>query len=339
MTSTTTTLPDTMRFIEHGAGGPAECMQVASRERPSPVANEVLIEVAYAGVNRPDVLQRSGSYPPPKGASPYLGLEVSGRIAALGENVTRWQVGDEVCALVPGGGYAQYCVTDASHCLPIPRGLSLQQAAALPETYFTVWTNVFERGRLREGETLLVHGGSSGIGLTAVQLAHAAGARVFVTVGSAAKAQACVAAGAERAINYREEDFVDAVAELTDGRGVDMILDMVGGDYIERNLMVLALEGRLVQIAFLEGSRVTIDAMPIMLKRLTFTGSTLRARSVEQKAAIATALQERVWPMLEAGRARPVIHSVLPFDQVRQAHTLMESSAHIGKIVLNLGGQ
>jgi putative PIG3 family NAD(P)H quinone oxidoreductase len=290
-------------------------------------------------VNRPDVLQRSGSYPPPPGASPHLGLEVSGRVVAPGAGVTHWRAGDDVCALVPGGGYAQYCITDASHCLPVPKGLTLLQAAALPETYFTVWTNVFERGRLQAGETFLVHGGSSGIGLTAIQLAHAFGARVITTVGNAEKAQACREAGADHAINYRDEDFVDAVAKLTDGEGVNIILDMVGGDYIARNIRALALEGRLVQIAFLEGSRIELDAMPIMLRRLTFTGSTLRARSIEQKAAIAQALHAHVWPLLERGRALPVIHRVLPFADVQAAHELMESSKHIGKIMLKVGDQ
>lgn len=328
-----------MNYVDHGAGGPPDCMRLTEGALPSPGPHDVLIEVAYAGVNRPDVLQRSGSYPPPPGASPLLGLEVSGRIVATGRDVTQWQTGDQVCALVPGGGYAQYCVTDASHCLPVPKGLSMLQAAALPETYFTVWTNVFERGRLQAGETFLVHGGSSGIGLTAIQLAHAFGARVVTTVGNADKARACLDAGADHAINYREEDFVDAVAKLTEGRGVNIILDMVGGDYIPRNIKALALEGRLVQIAFLEGSRIELDAMPIMLRRLTFTGSTLRARSIEQKAAIAHALETSVWPLLEAGRALPVIHSVLPFEEVRAAHALMESSAHIGKIMLKLGGE
>lgn len=326
-----------MQYIDHGAGGAPGCMQLAEGPLPSPDANDVLIEVAYAGVNRPDVLQRLGSYPPPPGASPHLGLEVSGRVVATGANVTQWRTGDEVCALVPGGGYAQYCITDASHCLPVPKGLTLLQAAALPETYLTVWTNVFERGRLHAGESFLVHGGSSGIGLTAIQLAHAFGARVFTTVGNAEKAQACCEAGADHVINYRDEDFVDAVAKLTDGRGVDIILDMVGGDYIPRNIRALALEGRLVQIAFLEGSRIELDAMPIMLRRLTFTGSTLRARSVAQKAAIAKALRARVWPLLEAGRALPVIHRVLPFAEVQAAHELMESSRHIGKIMLKWG--
>jgi putative PIG3 family NAD(P)H quinone oxidoreductase len=335
----TPSIPASMRYVEHGAGGPPECMHVTSREVPVPAAGEVLIEVAYAGVNRPDVLQRSGAYPPPPGASPHLGLEVSGRVAALGAGVTRWHVGDEVCALVSGGGYAQYCVADASHCLPVPRGLSMQQAAALPETYFTVWTNLFERGRLVQGESVLVHGGSSGIGLTAIQLAHAAGARVFATVGNPAKAEACAVAGAERTILYRDEDFVEIAASVTGGRGVDVILDMVGGGYTERNLKALAVEGRLIQIAFLEGSRITLDVMPLMLKRLTFTGSTLRARSVLEKAAIANALAKNVWPLLEAGRVLPVIHVVLPLAEVQTAHTLMESSAHIGKIVLSVGEQ
>ncbi|RKP51884.1 NAD(P)H-quinone oxidoreductase [Pararobbsia silviterrae] len=327
----------TTAFIDHGTGGSPDCMHLASRARPTPGPGEVLIEVAYAGVNRPDVLQRSGSYPPPPGASPYLGLEVSGHIVALGEGATRWRVGDAVCALVPGGGYAQYCVTHATHCLPVPNGMSLLEAAALPETYFTVWTNVFERGRLQAGETFLVHGGSSGIGLTAIQLAHELGARVFTTVGNHEKAQACLAAGAERAIHYRDEDFVAAVKSLTNNEGVNLILDMVGGSYMPRNIQSLALEGRLVQIAFLEGSRLDIDATPIMLRRLTITGSTLRARSTEQKAAIAASLEHTVWPWLEAGRARPVIHRVLPLAEVRAAHALMESSAHIGKIVLNVG--
>lgn len=326
----------TMDYIAHGAGGETRCLTIAQRDIPQPAPGEVLIEVAYAGVNRPDVLQRQGSYAPPPGASPYLGLEVSGRIAALGDGVTAWQLGDEVCALTPGGGYAQYCVTQAEHCLPVPQGVTLLQAAALPENYFTVWTNIFERGRLREGETFLVHGGSSGIGLTAIQLAKAFGAYVMTTVGNSGKADACLKAGADDAILYRDADFVDVVAEKTHGKGVDMILDMVGGAYIQRNLKALALEGRLVQIAFLEGSKISFDAMPIMLKRLTFTGSTLRARSNADKAGIAQALQSSVWPLLEAGRALPVIHSVVPMTQAGEAHALMESSTHIGKIMLEI---
>jgi NADPH2:quinone reductase len=323
----------TMKRIDHGAGGSVDVLRMTDAPIPAPGPGQVLIEVNYAGVNRPDVLQRSGSYPPPPGASPYLGLEVSGRITALGEGVTAWRIGDAVCALTPGGGYAQYCVTDAEHCLPVPEGLSMAEAAALPETYFTVWTNVFERGALKAGQTILVHGGSSGIGLTAVQLAHAFGVRVLTTVGNEDKARACRDAGADRAIVYRNEDFVAAVAQETAGKGVNLILDMVGGSYIERNLQCLALEGCLVQIAFLEGSRITLDAMPIMLKRLTFTGSTLRARSSRQKADIAAQLKAHVWPLLAQGKCLPVIHQIFALGDARQAHALMESSAHIGKIV------
>ena len=326
----------TMRQIEHGQGGAAECMAVTQGPVPAPAPGDVLIRVAYAGVNRPDVLQRSGSYPPPPGASPLLGLEVSGEVVAVGEGTSLWSVGDKVCALTPGGGYAEYCVVPAEHCLPVPAGLSMLEAAALPENYFTVWTNLFERGRLQAGETLLVHGGSSGIGLTAIQLGSHFGARVLTTVGSAEKAQACLKAGATQAINYREQDFTQVVAEASEGRGVDVILDMVGGDYIQRNLAALALEGRLVQIAFLEGSKQTLDAMPIMLKRLTFTGSTLRPRSREQKAGIATALREQVWPLLDAGQCKPVIHATFPLAEVVEAHRLMESSQHIGKIMLEV---
>jgi putative PIG3 family NAD(P)H quinone oxidoreductase len=325
-----------MRQIEHGQGGAAECMAVTQGPVPAPAPGDVLIRVAYAGVNRPDVLQRSGSYPPPPGASPLLGLEVSGEVVAVGEGTSLWSVGDKVCALTPGGGYAEYCVVPAEHCLPVPAGLSMLEAAALPENYFTVWTNLFERGRLQAGETLLVHGGSSGIGLTAIQLGSHFGARVLTTVGSAEKAQACLKAGATQAINYREQDFAQVVAEASEGRGVDVILDMVGGDYIQRNLATLALEGRLVQIAFLEGSKQTLDAMPIMLKRLTFTGSTLRPRSREQKAGIATALREQVWPLLDAGQCKPVIHATFPLAEVVEAHRLMESSQHIGKIMLEV---
>jgi NADPH2:quinone reductase len=326
-----------MKLIDHGNGGGPEVLRLTDATRPVPKAGEVLIEVHFAGVNRPDVLQRSGSYPPPPDASPYLGLEVSGTVVALGEGVTAWQVGDAVCALTPGGGYAEYCVADAAHCLPVPRGVPMQMAAALPETYFTVWTNVFQRARLDTGQTILVHGGSSGIGLTAIQLAHAFGARVLTTVGNQAKADACLQAGATRAILYRSEDFVDVVAQETGGKGVEVILDMVGGSYIQRNLRALAVEGCLVQIAFLEGSRIaSFDAMPIMLKRLTFTGSTLRARPSAQKAAIAAEVRERVWPLLEQGKCLPHIHAMFPLAQAAQAHALMESSTHIGKIVLQV---
>ncbi len=327
-----------MKRIDHGLGGPADVMKLIEDETPSPGAGQVLIEVHYAGVNRPDVLQRAGAYPPPAGASPHLGLEVSGTVAAVGEGVTNWRVGDEVCALTPGGGYAEFCVADARHCLPVPAGLSMLQAAALPETYFTVWANVFDRARLAAGESLLVHGGSSGIGLTAIQLGSAFGATVFTTAGSEEKLAACRRAGASHAINYRSEDFVEVVARETGGRGVDVILDMVGATYVKRNLKCLALEGRLVQIAFLEGSRFEFDATPIMLRRLTLTGSTLRARSDEQKAEIARSLIAKVWPLLEKGKCLPVIHQVFPLGQVQAAHELMESSKHIGKIMLAVKG-
>ncbi|NKQ12957.1 NAD(P)H-quinone oxidoreductase [Pseudomonas sp. SST3] len=326
----------TMRHVEHRPGGDAECLRLADGPVPEPGPHDVLVRVAYAGINRPDVFQRSGSYPPPPDASPLLGLEIAGEIVALGADVTGWNLGDKVCALTPGGGYAEYCVAPAEHCLPVPKGLSLLEAAALPETYFTVWTNVFERGGLQAGETLLVHGGSSGIGLTAIQLAKQFGATIFTTVGNSEKAEACQRAGADRVINYHEEDFVEAVAQATDGNGVDVILDMVGGDYIPRNVKSLALEGRLVQIAFLKGSRVELDTSPIMRKRLTFTGSTLRPRSREDKASIATALQSKVWPLLEQGLCRPVIHSTFPLAEAAQAHQLMESSRHIGKIMLEI---
>lgn len=323
-----------MKRIAHGSGGSADVMQLIDDERPVPGPGEVLIEVHVAGVNRPDVLQRSGNYPPPKGASPYLGLEVAGVVAAVGSGVSTWRVGSQVCALTPGGGYAQYCLTDARHCLPVPEGLSLLQAAALPETYLTVWANLFDRARLASGQSVLVHGGSSGIGLTAIQLAHAFGATVYTTVGNAAKAAACVAAGARRAINYREEDFAAVIAQETGGLGVDVIIDMVGAPYIVRNIASLALEGCLVQLAFLEGSKFEFDATPVMLRRLTLTGSTLRARSAEQKAAIVERLREKVWPVLAQSRCLPVIHAVFPLAQAADAHRLMESSTHIGKIML-----
>ena len=328
---------ETMRHIDHRPGGGAECLRMAEGPVPEPGPQDVLVRVAYAGINRPDVFQRSGSYPPPPDASPLLGLEISGEIVALGAEVSGWKVGDQVCALTPGGGYAEYCVAPAEHCLPVPAGLSLLEAAALPETYFTVWSNVFERGALQPGEAFLVHGGSSGIGLTAIQLAKQFGACVYTTVGSSEKADACRRAGADRVINYHEEDFVDVLKQATDGNGVDVILDMVGGDYIPRNVKSLAVEGRLVQIAFLKGSRVELDTMPIMRKRLTFTGSTLRPRSREEKADIAKALHDKVWPLLDQGLCHPVIHATFPLDQAAEAHRLMESSKHIGKIMLEVG--
>jgi NADPH2:quinone reductase len=325
-----------MKRIVHGAGGGAEVMQLVEDDRPTPGSGEVLIEVHVAGVNRPDVLQRSGNYPPPKGASPHLGLEVAGVIAAVGSGVDTWRVGDRVCALTPGGGYAEYCLTDATHCLPVPEDLTLLQAAALPETYLTVWANLFDRARLASGQSVLVHGGSSGIGLTAIQLAREFGATVYTTVGNAEKATACVAAGARRAINYREEDFAAVIAQETEGRGVDVIVDMVGAPYIVRNIASLALEGCLLQLAFLEGSKFEFDATPVMLRRLTLTGSTLRARTAEQKAAIVERLRAKVWPVLSEGRCLPVIHAVFPLAQVVDAHRLMESSKHIGKIMLTV---
>ena len=323
-----------MRFVAAREPGPPEVLAVAETQVPAPKRGDVLIRVAYAGVNRPDCLQRAGGYPPPPDASPIIGLEVAGTIVALGEDVDAWRVGDVVCALTPGGGYAEYCTAPATHCLPLPRGLSVLEAASLPENYFTVWHNVFERGRLQEGESLLVHGGSGGIGLCAIQLAKAFGATVITTVGNADKAAYCRDIGADHAINYREQDFAAEVARITAKRGVDVVLDIVGGDYIEKNLKCLALEGRLVIIAFLHGSRAEVDWRFIMLKRLTVTGSTMRASPRERKAAIARALRERVWPLLETGRLKPVIYRVFPLQEAAAAHALMESSQHIGKIML-----
>jgi putative PIG3 family NAD(P)H quinone oxidoreductase len=312
-------------------------MRVANGPVPKPRADEVLIDVAYAGVNRPDCAQRAGTYPPPPDASPVLGLEVSGRVVARGDDVTAWNIGDDVCALTPGGGYAEYCTTPAAWCLPIPDGWTLEQAAGLPENYFTVWNNVFDRAKLSRGETFMVHGGTSGIGLAAIQLAKAFGATVITTAGSAEKVAFCKTIGADHAIDYKTQDFADEVKRIAK-RGVDVILDMVGGDYIERNLKCLALEGRLAQIAFLQGSRVECDWRFIMLKRLTVSGSTLRASPSERKAQLARALRENVWPLLEQQRVRSVIHATFELDRVVDAHTLMESSKHIGKIMLRVHG-
>ncbi len=333
----TTPIPEQMRHIDMAAPGGPEVLTLATGPVPRPAAGEVLIRAAAAGVNRPDILQRTGNYPPPPGASSILGLEVSGTIAALGPGVTEWREGDPVCALVAGGGYAEYCVAPAPQCLPVPRGLSLISAAGLPETFFTVWSNVFDRGRLAAGESFLVHGGSSGIGTTAIQLAHAFGARVFATAGSPEKCAVCVELGAERAIDYRQEDFTAIIKEMTQGRGVDVILDMVGGPYVEKNLRALAIEGRLVQIAFLQGSKVTLDLAHVMMRRQTITGSTLRPRPVADKAAIANRLREEVWPLIEAGKVRPVIDRIFPLAEAAAAHRLMESSRHIGKILLVTG--
>ncbi len=327
-------LPETMCVIEIKSPGGPETLVPALRPLPKPAKGEILVRVAAAGVNRPDVLQRQGGYPPPKGASDIPGLEIAGTVVAIGEGVTRWREGEEICALVAGGGYAEFCTVPEPQALPIPAGLDLVGAAALPETFFTVWTNLFERARLASGETLLVHGGSSGIGTTAIQLAHAFGARVFATAGNRMKCQACEKLGAERAINYRDEDFVAITQEATGGRGVDVILDMVGGDYIQKNISLLATEGRLVNIAYLKGSKVEVNFLPVMLKRLTLTGSTLRPRSIAEKGAIARRLEEKVWPLIAAGRIAPVLEGRFPLTRAADAHRLMETSAHIGKIVL-----
>jgi NADPH2:quinone reductase len=325
-----------MRAIEITAPGGPEVLRVTRRPVPVPAVNEVLIEVAAAGVNRPDVLQRKGGYPPPPGASDIPGLEVAGTIVVAGAGVNDWRPGDRVCALVTGGGYAEYVAAPAPQCLPIPRGLTFVEAAGLPETFFTVWVNVFERARLKDSETLLVQGGSSGIGVTAIQMARAFGHRVFITAGSGEKCAACEKLGASRAINYRTEDFVAVVKELTGGKGVDVILDMVGGDYVPRELACLADDGRLSLIAFLGGTKATIDMSDILRRRLTITGSTLRARSVEVKGAIAQALKQKVWPLIEAGKIKPVIYQTFRLEAASAAHALMESSAHVGKIVLEV---
>ena len=314
-------------------GGP-EVLVAVERPQPTPGPGEVLIKVAAAGVNRPDIMQRLGRYPPPPGVTDIPGLEVAGTVAALGGGVATLGVGDRVCALVSGGGYAEYCVAPAPQVLPVPKRMTLVQAAATPETTFTVWTNVFERGRLSSGEAFLVHGGSSGIGTTAIQLAREMGARVFATAGSDEKCAACERLGAERAFNYREVDFVAAVKEATGGSGVHLVLDRIGGDYLQRNLDVLARDGRLVLIGRQGGVKSEIDIMPILLKRLTITGSTLRARSVAEKGALAQAVYAHVWPLLEAGRVGPIVHATFPLVDAAEAHRVMEASTHIGKLVL-----
>jgi NADPH2:quinone reductase len=327
-------LPTDGLAIEITRPGPPEVLQPTRRSVSPPGPGELLLRVAAAGVNRPDLLQRQGRYPPPPGTTDIPGLEVAGTVVARGGGVTGWSDGDEACALVAGGGYAEYCTVPAPQCLPIPRGLSLVQAAGLPETFFTVWTNVFERGRLARGETLLVHGGASGIGTTAIQLARAFGARVLATAGSAEKCAVCERLGAERAVNYRDADFVAAAKELTEGHGVDVILDMVGGSYIPRNLECLARGGRLVLIAFLGGTSANVDFRPVLQRWLTVTGSTLRPRSVDEKGRIARALESKVWPLLESGQVAPVIHATLPLAEAAEAHRLLESGANIGKVVL-----
>tara|TARA_B100001248_G_C27393966_1_gene464210 strand:+ start:286 stop:1275 length:990 start_codon:yes stop_codon:yes gene_type:complete len=325
-----------MKVIEIVEPGGPSVLKSSVRSIPKPKRNEVLIKISYAGINRPDVLQRSGSYLPPPGASDLPGLEASGIIFAIGKNVTNWEVGDEVCALLPGGGYAEYAVTQASHCLPVPTGMSLKQAAALPETLFTVWSNVFQRGGLKPNEKFLVHGGSSGIGTMAIQLANIFGSEVYATAGSEAKCSACEELGAVRAIDYNKEDFLEVIKSIG---GVHLILDMVGGAYIEKNIKALVDDGRLVQIAFLKGAKVELNFAQIMTRRLTVTGSTLRPQSDLSKSQIASELLEKIWPLLSTGRINPVINSVFDFNDVSSAHLLMESSKHIGKIVLKVDGR
>lgn len=329
-------LPETMTVVEVSEPGGPEVLIPGARPVPEPGVDDVLIQVAAAGVNRPDVLQRAGSYPPPPGATDLLGLEVAGTIVARGSGAKGAAVGETVCALTPGGGYAEYCLTPAAHCLPIPDGYDMVQAAAVPETFFTVWHNVFQRGRLAKGETFLVHGGSSGIGTTAIQLASAFGARVLTTAGSDEKCRFCESIGAERAINYKTEDWPAMIREIVGRDGVDVILDMVGGDYMQHNINALGLEGRLVMIAFLGGSKANVDFVRMMMRRQTITGSTLRAQSDAAKANIAAELREKVWPLLSDGQVKPIIHGTFSLRDAARAHELMESSTHIGKIVLTV---
>jgi NADPH:quinone reductase len=333
-----TALPSSMRFIDLPSYGGPEAMKLTQGPLPTPGEQDVLIRVAYAGVNRPDVAQRVGNYKPPPGASPVLGLEVSGEIVALGSAVSQWKIGDRVCALTPGGAYAEYCTTPAAHCLPIPAGFSLVDAASLPENFFTVWVNVFDTCRLSAGDRFLVHGGSSGIGLTAIQLANAFGAEVFTTVGNDEKAAFCRNLGAHHVFNYKTQDWFAAAQEAAGKAGINVILDMVGGEYVAKNLKLLAIEGRLCQIAFLQGSKVELDLVMLMLKRQTLTGSTLRARPDAHKTAIAAALRAKVWPLIEAGRIKPVVQRIFAMEDVAEAHRVMESSQHIGKLMLRVGG-
>lgn len=326
-----------MRYIDHQPGGPPEILRLSHTDQPVPGAGEVLIQVVAAGVNRPDVAQRQGLYPAPKGASPILGLEVAGYVARVGEGVSRWKEGDAVCALTPGGGYAEFCIAPAAHCLPIPAAFSLLEAASLPENFFTVWTNLFERAHLRAGERLLVHGGSSGIGLAAIQLAKQFGVEVYTTVGNAEKAAYCRGMGADQVYNYRQQDWAAELWRDTHKEGVNVVLDMVGGDYTMKNLRSLAMDGRLVNIAFLNGSKAPdFDAQVIMTRRLTFSGATLRPRSHDDKARIARDLESHAWPLLSAGKIRSYVHQTFPLAQAAAAHTLMESSRHIGKIMLDV---
>ena len=327
-------LPETMLAIGIQEPGGPEVLVPQTRPMPVPARREILVKVAAAGVNRPDVLQRKGGYPPPKGASDIPGLEIAGDVVGLGEGVTRYRLGEQICALVPGGGYAEYCTVHETTALPVPSGLSLTEAAGIPETFFTVWTNVFERGALQPAETLLVHGGTSGIGTTAMMLAKAFGSKVIVTAGSDEKCVASLKIGADRAINYRTEDFVAETLAFTGEAGANVILDMVGGSYIQKNYAAAARDGRIVQIAFQGGSKIEVDFVPLMMKRLTHTGSTLRPRSVEEKASIAQALESRVWPLLAKGQCKPLIHATFPLRDAAGAHRMLESGAHTGKIIL-----
>jgi NADPH2:quinone reductase len=327
--------PQTMRFVEPtGAGGP-EVLRIGEMPTPQPREREVLIKVHAAGINRPDILQREGKYPPPPGASPILGLEVAGEIAALGAGATL-KLGDKVCALVPGGGYAEYCRVPEGHCLPVPRGLSMQEAGGIPETFFTVWANVYQMGALKSGERFLVHGGAGGIGTTAIQLAHARGAEVFTTAGTDEKCALCRSLGAAHAFNYRTSDFAVQIEHLTAGHGIDVILDMVGGEYTEKNINSLAMRGRLLQIAFQQGAKVTLNLAKIMQKRLLITGSALRPRSIEEKTAIANDLRREVWPLLTSRQVKVVVDKVVPFAEVRTAHEYFEGAQHTGKVILQL---
>jgi NADPH2:quinone reductase len=330
------TIPKTMRAVEITRPGAPEVLKLGSRPVPQPKAGEVLIQVAAAGVNRPDVMQRTGHYPVPPGASDIPGLELAGSIVALGDGVKDWRVGDMATALVQGGGYAEYCAAPAPQCLPIPKGMSPVEAASLPETFFTVWSNVFDRAGLKPGESFLVQGGSSGIGVAAIQTVRAFGHPVYATAGSKEKCEACVKLGATRAINYKTEDFAEVIRQATGGKGVDVILDMVGGDYVERELKCLADDGRIAVIAFLGGTKATINLSEILRRRLTISGSGLRPRSVEFKGAIARNLREKVWPLIESGRIRAIVHKTFPLAEAAKAHELMESGAHIGKIVLTV---
>jgi putative PIG3 family NAD(P)H quinone oxidoreductase len=329
-------LPATMTAIEIAESGGPEVLRPVERPVPMPEADEILIAVAAAGVNRPDVVQRLGLYPPPPGASDLPGLEVAGTVAAVGEGVTQWREGDRVCSLIAGGGYAEYATAPAPQVLPLPSGFDMIRAAGIPETFFTVWSNIYDRGHLTAGESILIHGGSSGIGTTAIQLACEFGATAYVTVGSAEKAAFCEKLGAAKAINYREQDFVEEIKALTDGAGVDVILDMIGGDYLPRNIRVLSPDGRLLQIALMGGAKGELDLGRVMTRRLTVTGSTLRPRPVEVKGAIAGSLLAHVWPLFEAGKVGPVIHQTFPLAEASKAHELMESSSHIGKIILTV---